>query len=296
MVRRMNSIKISVFGLVGLILLGLSSCKTTRVVTTSAVKPISTNKLIRNVENNSFNYKHFSIKRMTCHFDNGKTRTSFKASIRCDKDKSITVMLSKINIPVARIWLTPDSVKFVNYLENNYFLDDYSYLSSMLNMDLSFETVRSIISNNMFSFQGEKRDIDNHDYESKIDSGFYVLESVKTQIPKRNNQRISDRKSARMAQKILPEAVIHQSVYIDSQTFKLRKIKMEDAANSRSLNIEFSDFATVDKQLYPGEILFHLVSPESNMELRMNLGGFSVDEEREIRFRVPEKFTRINHD
>src|SRR5665648_1017050 len=92
MVRRINSIKISVFGLVGLILLGLSSCKTTHVVTTSAVKPISTNKLIRNVENNSFNYKHFSIKRMTCHFDNGKTRTSFKASIRCDKDNSITAV------------------------------------------------------------------------------------------------------------------------------------------------------------------------------------------------------------
>lgn len=71
---------------------------------------------------------------------------------------------------------------------------------------------------------------------------------------------------------------------------------MEDAANSRRLNIDFSDFTAVGKQLYPGEISLHFVSPENNMQLKINLGGFSTDEEKGIRFKVPEKFTRINHD
>lgn len=274
--------------------LGFSSCRTTRVATTTVVKPISTNKLIRNIESNAFDYRHLSIKRINCQFDNGKTKASFKASILAEKDKRITVLLSKLNIPVGRLWLTPDSVKFVNYLEKNYFLDDYSYLSSMLDMDIDFDMVHAIISNNIFALGDEKRDKEIRDYESKIDSGMYVLESEKKFRERKDNQRISDRRQARKSQKIISNSPVHQSIYVDPETFKLRKITMEDAANSRMMNMLFSDFTTVGKQLYPGEISLQISSPENHIQLRIKLAGFSTEEEKDIRFKVPEKYTRIN--
>lgn len=204
-------------------------------------------------------------------------------------------MLSKLNIPVGRIWLTPDSVKFINYLEKNYFLDDYSYLSSILGMDLDFETIHAIISNNVFSLRDEKRDKDNREYEVKIDSGLYVLETVKKLKAKGVIQRTGERKQVRKARKILTDAPVRQSIYVDPDTYKLRKIKLDDAANSRNLNIEFSDFVAVEKQIYPGEIFLHFVSPESTVQMRVKLSGFSMDEDKDIRFKVPEKFTRINN-
>ena len=290
--RRNSLIKYSVTGIICIVLLGLSSCKTTRVITTSIAKPITTGKLIKNIESNVFDYKHLSIKKINCQFDNGKTKTSFKASIQAEKDKRITVMLTKLNIPVGRLWLTPDSVKFINYLENNYFLGDYSYLSSMLDMDIDFETVNAIISNDVFSLRDEK---DNRDYETKIDSGMYILESVKKLKTKRNNQQYDERKSGRKGQKMITDAPVRQSIYVDPVTYKLRKIRMEDHLNSRKLNIEFSDFIAVEKQLYPAEIFLQFLSPENHMEMRIRLGNFSVEEEKDIRFKVPEKFTRINH-
>lgn len=294
---RITSKKNIVFVLVGAILLGLSSCKTTRLATTtSVVKPMSANKLIRNIENNAFDYKHLSIKKINCQFDNGKTKTSFRASILAKKDKQIIVMLTKLNIPVGRIWLTPDSVKFINYIENNYFLDDYSYLSSLLDMDLDFETVNSIFSNSIFSVRDEKRDKDNREYEARIDSGMYVLESVKKLKVKRVSQKPGERKQARKAHKIIADAPVRQSIYIDPVSYKLRKIEMRDAVNSRNLNIDFSDYTMVGKQLYPGEISLHFVSPESYVQLNIKLGGFSMEEEKELRFKVPEKYSRINHD
>jgi hypothetical protein len=294
---RTNSTQLSIFSLVCLVFIGFSSCKTTRVATTSteAVKPIGTNKLIRNIENNAFDYKHLSIKKISCQFDNGKTKTSFKASILAEKDKQIIVMLSKLNIPVGRLWLTPDSVKFINYLEDNYFLDDYSYLSSMLDMDLDFETVQAIISNNVFSLGVQKREKEIKDYEAKIDSGMYVLESVKKLKPRKDNQKVSERRQVRKAQKIVPDSPVWQSIYIDPVTFKLRKIKLVDAANARNLNIDFSDFVPIEKQLYPGEMSLNLTSPENIMRLHIRFAGFSTEEEKEVRFRIPEKFTRINH-
>lgn len=290
----MKSVGNLVIGLVCVLVLGFSSCKTTRVVTTSVAKPISTNKLIRNIESNAFDYKHLSIKRINCQFDNGRTKASFKASILAEKDKRITVLLSKLNIPVGRLWLTPDSVKFVNYLEKNYFLDDYSYLSSMLDMDIDFDMVHAIISNNIFALGDEKRDKEIRDYESKIDSGMYVLESEKKFRERKDNQRISDRRQARKSQKIISNSPVHQSIYVDPETFKLRKITMEDAANSRMMNMLFSDFTTVGKQLYPGEISLQISSPENHIQLRIKLAGFSTEEEKDIRFKVPEKYTRIN--
>lgn len=278
-----------------IVLLGFSSCKTSRIATTSqSIKPINTNKLIRNIENNVFDYKHLSIKRITCQFDNGKSKTSFKASILAQKDKEIVVMLSKLNIPVGRVWLTPDSVKFINYLEKTYFLDDYSYLSSLLDMDLDFETVHAIVSNNIFSLSDEKRDKEIKDYEAKIDSGMYVLESVKKIKPARDNVKMSERRQARKARKLVENAPVKQSIYIDPETFKLRKIILADNANSRNLNIDFNDFVPVDKQLYPGEMKLNFKGPDSQMELHIKFAGFSTEKEKDIKFKVPEKYTLIN--
>jgi len=292
----MMGIKKSVFVIGCLVLLGFSSCRTSRVVTTSTapVKPISTTKLIRNIENNAFDYKHFTIKKLSCQFDNGKSKTSFKASILAEKDKRITIMLTKLNIPVGRLWLTPDSVKYINYLDKSYFLDNYSYLSSWLDMDIDFKTVNAIISNNIFALQDDKKDPNNLEYQTRIDSGMYVLESVTMLKSKKGNKKDRIKKPARKSKPVITDAPVQQSVYVDPETFKLRKIRMKDPINSRNLSIDFSDFNAIQKQLYPGAIDLRFVSPESSIELNVKLSGFSMDEENEIHFRVPEKYTRIN--
>jgi hypothetical protein len=255
---------------------------------------MNTSKLVRSIEGNVFEYKHLSIKKINCQFDNGKTRASFRASIFAEKNKQILIMLSKMNIPVARVWLTPDSVKFVNYLEKSYLLDDYSYLSSMMDIDIDFETVNAIISKNIFALGDQKVNREIRDYEAKIDSGMYVLESEKKLKLRKENAHLSERRQARKTRKLVPDSPIKQSVYIDPETFKIRKIKLLDSANSRNLNIDFSDFQQVDKQLYPGEMLLNLKSLDSFMQLQIKFAGFSTENENEIRFKVPEKFTRLN--
>lgn len=272
------------------VLLGFSSCKTTRVATTSkaVVKPMSTAKLIRNIENSAFDYKHLSIKKINCQFDNGRVSTSFKASIYAEKDEQITLMLTKLNIPVARIWLTPDSVKFINYLEDSYFMDDYSYLSAMMDMNLDFNIVDAIISNNVFSLRNQKRDTD-QDYETSVENGMYVLRSV------RSPENEAREPARRLKRGEKPGAVL-QTMVVDPQTYKLNKLTLEDAQNDRKVSIDFSDFTPVGKQLYPGEMFLSLLSPDSNMQMKIKLSNFSLEKEKGVRFKVPEKFTRKGHE
>lgn len=298
MERRNFFLKKAIWTLVGLSVIFLSSCRTTRRVVTSAavVKPMSTSRLIRNIENNAFSYRHLSIKRISCQFDNGKTKASFRANIQADKDKEITVMLSKLNIPVGRAWLTPDSVKFINYLEKNYFLDDYSYLSSMLGMNLNFSTVHDIISNNIFSLSKMEDEKEKLDYHSRVDSGFYVLQSVKQlKLRKEIRKPEGERRSEKKPRKITVDNPVNQTIYVDPETFKLRRIKIDDPAEQRNLNITFDDYTPVGKQLYPGEISLDFVSPDSKLQLKIHFAGFSLENEKEVKFRVPEKFTKISH-
>jgi hypothetical protein len=79
-------------------------------------------------------------------------------------------------------------------------------------------------------------------------------------------------------------------------TFKLRKVTLQDVANHRRLNIDFSDFVEVGNQLYPGQINIHLLSDENKMEMNISLSNFSMQQEKGIRFKVPEKFTRTGHE
>jgi hypothetical protein len=292
-VRRIRTIHTSVILIGFLTVFGFSSCRTAREIPTTkeAIKPMSAAKLIRNIENNTFDYKHLTVKRIACQFEDGKTRTSFRASIQAENKKQIFVMLTKINIPVARLWLTPDSVKMINYLENTYLLDDYSYLSSMLGFDVSFQTVNAIISNDIFAFQAEKREKENRDYEASVDSGMYLLQSEKMlKIGSSGKNKNGN------SRKIRSGSTIRQRIYVDPVTFKARKIKVEDKGNSRSLSLDFSGFTEVEKELYPADILLRFKSPENQMTLNINMSNFSTKEEKPVRFRIPEKYTQIGHE
>lgn len=250
---------------------------------------MSTAKLIRNVENSAFDYKHLSIKKINCQFDNGRVSTSFKASLQAEKDEQITLMLSKLNIPVARLWLTPDSVKFISYLEDSYYLDDYTYLSSLLNMDLDFQMVNAIISNDVFSV-GNQKDDAAENYETSVENGMYVLQSV------RNAQVAEPDKPGRRINRAEKQGAVRQTMVIDPVTYKLHQLTLEDGQSARKLSIDFSDFTPVGKQLYPGEIQLSLVSPDSNMQMKIKLSNFSLEKEKGVRFKVPEKFTRKGHE
>ncbi|MGE5429078.1 MAG: DUF4292 domain-containing protein, partial [Methylococcaceae bacterium] len=235
-----------------------------------------------------FDYKYLSIKRINCQFDNGRVSTSFKASLQAEKDEQITLMLSKLNISVARLWLSPDSVKFINYLEDSYFLDDYSYLSQMMNMNLDFNIVNAIISNDVFSLRNQKGDAD-QDYETSVENGMYVLRSIRS-------SNTGDSKPSRRLRKEVKQSSVLQTLYVDPLTFKLNKLTLEDTQEARKVMIDFSDFTPVGKQLYPGEIQMLLVSPDSNMQMKIKLSNFSLEKEKGVRFKVPEKFTRKGHE
>lgn len=274
-----------------MVVFAFASCRTAKEVTVEKVRPISTSRLIKKVEENAFDYKYLNIKRIVCQYESPDEKLSFRASLKSEKDKQLQVMLSKLNIPVARIHLTPDSVQLVNYLEKSYVLEDYDFLSRFVDADLDFEMIQAVISNEAFSYRDDPRNNDFKEFVSYIDSGMYILQSLKNRKLTKIAKKGKEEKMDRYLTKLNEDNLIVQQLYIDPRTFKIRKVVLDDQSNQRKAVINFSDFEKVAGQLYPGNIDIKFAGEEKDLSIKIKLSKFSTEKES-FSFNVPEKYSR----
>jgi len=276
------------------IALWFSSCRTVRELPTVEAKPISTGRLLKKVEQNAFDYNQLTIKRINCQFSNNESKTNFKVNLKAIRDKKILVSISKLNIPVGRVLLTPDSVKYVNYIDRNYFVDDYTFLSRFLNIDLDFATIQSILSNNAFSYRNDRKNKDFRNFVSYIDSGMYVVQSEKERKIVKIEEREKADKMERRLKRLDQDALILQKMYFNPGNFALIKLIIDDKTNDRKMEMNFDDFTTVKNKDYPGSISMFINSPKGNVNMNIRMSGFSTEKISSFNFRIPEKYEQIN--
>jgi hypothetical protein len=274
--------------------ISFSSCRTARELPIVEAKPISTGKLLKRVEQNAFDYDYFTIKRINCQFSNDENKTNFKVNLKAIKDDKILVSISKLNIPVGRVLLTPDSVKYVNYIDRNYFVDNYSFLSRFLNIDLDFATIQSILSNNAFSYRNDRKNKDFRNFVSYIDSGMYVIQSEKERKIAKIEEKGKWDKVERRMKRLEDDALILQQMYFNAGNFALLKLVIDDKTNDRKMEMDFDDFTKVKNKNYPGYISMQFISPQSDVNLKIRMSGFSTEKISSFSFKIPEKYEQIN--
>ncbi len=277
-----------------LAVLWLASCRTAKELPVAKIKPISTSKLLKRVEQNAFDFEYFTIKRMSCQFSNNGKKTNFIVNLKALKDKKILVSISKMKIPVARVLLTPDSVKYVNYIDHNYFIDDYSYLSSFLNIDLDFVTIQSILSNNAFSYRNDAKNRDFKTFDTFVEDGMYVLQSEKTKKIFKLEKKHKTKKIKRRLKRLDDNALILEQLYFNPVNFALLKIVINDKTNNRVMNMNFDNFVKVQNKDYPGNIFMNFVSNRSEIKLKLKMSGFSTNKINSFNIKIPQKYELIN--
>jgi len=280
------------------IFLWVTSCRAPREVAVVNVKPMATGRLLKKIDQNAFDFDYLTIKRINCQFSSHETKTSFRINLKAKKDDRMLVAISKLNIPVGRVLLTPDSVIYVNYIDHNYFLDDYTFISDFLNMDVDFNTVQAIISNNAFSYRDDPRN-DFKTFDSFVEDGKYVLQSEKTRkIFKIENkmEKGKQQKVDRRLKRLDDEALILQKMFFDPFSFSLTKLEITDKTNFRSIFMNFDDFEKVGGKDYPETIDMNFTSEEQEISMKIRMSGFSTDEIESFELKIPEKYEEIKVD
>jgi hypothetical protein len=201
--------------------------------------------------------------------------------------------VTKLNIPVVRVLLTPDSVVYVNYLEKNYFTDDYSYLSNILNIDLDFELVQAIISNSAFSYRNDEKDKDFRAFNSSVEEGMYVLQSQRERKVIRLETKNKAAKIERRMKRLDDTALILQKLFFNPENFALTKVLISDKTNQREMKLNFGDFVQIEGKDYPGSIDVQFLSESEKLELNVRLSGFSTEKPSPLRLEIPQNYEQI---
>lgn len=200
---------------------------------------------------------------------------SFSVSLRIRKDSIIWMSISKLGIEGARVYITKDSVKFFNRLNNTYFKGDFTYLSKWMNTQLDYEVLQSLLVGNSVAFYNEDDKL-----KPGVDNCQYTLGTI----------RKYKLRKVMVKGKELKESA--QSIYMVPGTFKIARILFYEFNPERSFDARFLDFADVDSQLFPLKMNYSIKAQKTvNMEINYNKPR--LDEEQSFPFKIPDNYERI---
>ena len=268
--------------------LGLFSCRAPRELSSERVRTLSAEKLLEQAELNSFDFDDLTIKRINVQYNGTDSKINFRANLQAVKDEKILASISKLNIPVAKVLLTPGNVTYVNYLEKSYFSGDYSFITRFLNFQLTFETIQSIISYQVVPDSQQSR------YISYVEGGKYMLQTQGA----RSESKTASVKNLFGGRKLFAsnpgdtDSVI-KTMYFNSRTISLERLVYEDPVNDWKLDVDFSDFEKVDKKDYPSTIVLKFQSSDETIDMKIKMNGFSLEEIHQAELSIPESYQQI---
>jgi hypothetical protein len=257
----------------------LFSCKTKQKITLNNGKCILDYKnaktLTAKLKANEFRFNKLNAK-LSVESLIDSTTNSFSINLRMRKDSVIWMSISKFGIEGARVLITRDSVKlYTSIPTKRYFKGDFSYISKLLNTDLDFEILQSLLVGNSVAF---------YDEDEKLKPGTDNCQYTLGTIRKHKLRKV-------IRGKDLKEPA--QSIYMSTGTFKIARILFYEFNPDRSLDVKFNDYTTIDStQLFPTKINLLFKSDKTfSIDIAYTKTDFNADQT--FPFKIPDDYEQV---
>jgi hypothetical protein len=260
------------------LIISFSSCKTRKKITLNNRKCIldfkNAKTLTSNLRTNELKFEWLKAK-LSADAVLDSNNNSFSVALRIKKDSVIWMSLSKLGIEGARILITKDSVKFVNTIDKRFFRGDFTYLSKLLNTELDFEMLQSLLVGNSVTFYDEDEKI-----KPGVDNCQYTLGTVR---------KFKLRKAERGRELREPA----QSIYLDPESFKISRILFYEFNPDRSFDAHYGEYTKVDStQFFPFKMNY-TIKAQKNVNIDLNYNKVTLNEEQSFPFKIPDNYEQI---
>lgn len=272
----MNSFKTKyLFLLMSVVFFLATSCTSTRKTIKSPLKEEGAAYLLKNMQDNENHFQTFSAKGLATIKSAGKTN-DIKINIRIQKDSIIWVSVSVgMGLEAARIMLTSDSVLYINRLEKTFFAGNYKFVNELINAQVDFDIVQALLTGNDFKWY------DYQELKATVDHFQYQLESAHRRKLKRYTRHNEQ------------EQVIYQSLWLNSENFKIERLKIKEIGNdNRKIVAEYGNFKSIAEQLIPFQYNI-VLSSDNDVVIDATLLKAGINEEITFPFNIPSNFTEI---
>jgi len=278
--------------LYGVIVLSLlfSGCKQAeKIAAPKRIKRYSVAKVIKMTNENSLKYETLSVKKVAVSYSNDGKTTSFRGSYKIRRDSIIQLYAQKMTIPVGKLEVNTDSFRMVNFLEQEILVGKNNYLSKLIDMDFDFGVLQALLSNKMFTFRQDPHDKDFKDFYCDIEEEMYKISSIRDRKLRKLNK--NDEKLDRYRNRIEEGHVIKQDIYVDPDSFVVRRLVFNDLDDDKGVRIDFSKYEKVMDQWFPGLIELQLTG-EKKIGLSVELSRISLNDETNFGFSFSPKYNK----
>lgn len=198
------------------------------------------------------------------------SETALGGTIRIRKDSAIFVSVAPVlGIEVARILVTPGHVKMLNRLEGTYFDGDMQVVNSMLNADVDFYMLQSLLLGSDFAYFSA----DNFRLSNERDM-------LKLHNPARRQLRSPEANAA----------TITHSLWLDPQSYRIMQSNIADDQGSRTVQASYPSHTTVQGQTMPSEVLITFIDGLSRADLNLSYNRITLNQPQQMTFSVPSRY------
>ncbi|MDQ3046093.1 MAG: DUF4292 domain-containing protein [Bacteroidota bacterium] len=262
-----------------LCMIAFGSCKNKKHLTLNNGKCIldfkNAKTLTSNLKTSEFKFDRLNAK-ISAEAVIDSSSNSFSITLRIKKDSVIWMSISKLGIEGARVLIKKDSVWFLNRLENKYFKGDFAYISKLLNTELDFEMLQSLLVGNSVSFYDEDEKI-----KPGVDNCQYTLGTIR----KFKLRRVMEKG------KELREPA--QSIYMLPETFKISRILFYEFNPERSFDARFGTYTpTSSGQSFPFKMNY-TIKAKKNVDIDLEFSKVELDQEQSFPFKIPDNYEQI---
>jgi len=258
------------------------SCKTReKAAPTSGaeIKPLqerSVQELMERIDSTAFDARWITAKASVTTVQDGN-ETSFNISMRACRDSVIWISISPLlGIEVARVLVTPDSVKFLDRLHGKYQVNNFETINKLLELKVNFEIVQALMFGNFFAYKKNENRFNSVYLEEK----YYILSSLNKKKLKRSLEEKD------------PNKPVIQDVYIDQVNYRIFRMSVEDQKINKSLVTNYSDFRLTDAGMFPYKSET-LIKADKEFSIKIDFGKVTVGETQEFPFNVPASYERV---
>ncbi|MCF8331506.1 MAG: DUF4292 domain-containing protein [Bacteroidales bacterium] len=218
----------------------------------------------------NFQYKWLSAKMMGEVSINDK-KNRFKGNLRMLKDSIVWISLSPgFGFEVARFMVTKDSLKFINRLNQTYYLEEYSALKNLIGMDIPFRSFQNLLTGNMPPINSF------YSWETDTTDKFHVIREK----PIESSDQVY-------------EKPVKQEYRIDPENFKLREIIVQQTKpKKRIISFKYSHFQLSSQNMFP-EQLSGLIKDETEKKINISYKKVSTGEPQNFPFSINPKYKKL---
>lgn len=244
------------------LLLMVSACKTAKTATGIPIPSMSSNKVVKNHYGANFENKTINAS-LKMKYDDGNMSHAVSIKMRMQKDSAIWMSGRFLGVPIAKIYITPNSVQFYEKIGKQYFKGDFELLSNFLGTEVDFDIIQNLLLGQALT------NLEDQDLDAEIADDSYKL--------------------APEDQEELYDILF----WVNPQNFKMNKQEIRQPELQKKMAVNYLDYQTISNVVFPKNINIIAVDKSDRVLLDLEYKSVVFDQRVSFPFSIPSGYDQI---